>query len=466
MPSIRESRYLTFSPRKVAKKSANNTPDDRRHRAAIQYLPIEILSEIFKFTTYSFDDLHDVLDHLTVISHVCRRWRQVSISTSSLWTTIFLCHPLTSLQLSRAATWLSRSSTRPIDIHMDFRDPSWDWDEHNHSFGWQAMETTMRLLIPHAHRWQNVELYTDTWAPMFTFLSYTARIKSAPCLQDIQLARCNAYFAARGESFQPANMALPVAWFGGGLGFSDLHRVSFSGVHVDWAKSGLRGLKVLELKYHAREVMPTVDEFYTVLGACPQLERLTVLGWGPRFDPTQKMALPVAPLLHLEDLALGFIDVDNIMNFLTMISVPNMRSFSIEDVAVTLDPSNTQDASRLLSYLSSVDDGNKRPRFPLSSIRTLTMQGVTLGNAAINPFLSHLSSLEALYLSGMDAPSLHAFLSSISLCPHLATLTLRDIDPAILSNVLADDIAITISLPGLRVFTDLPTIEAGNATAA
>ena len=426
-------------------------------------LPLEVLSEIFVFAVLSYDDPNDIIDQPTTISHVCRRWRQISIITSLLWTNIYLFFPLTFHQLTRTAAWLSRSRHRPLQICMDFRDPSWDWDEHTHRFSSHAMESVMRLLLPMVRRWQSVELYTDTWAPISAFLSYTSPVKSAPCLRDVQLARCNAYFARKGQSFQPADMISPIAWFDGGAGLSALCKVSLSGVHVDWEKSGLRGLKVLELKYHAQEVMPSVEEFLAITQACPQLERLSVLGWGPRRDRNKKISPPTIQLPYLEELSLGYVDVDHAIDLLSMISVPNLRSFSVEDVAVTLDPSDAQDASRLFDYLSSPDDGGGLPRLPLPSIRTLSLRGVTVENGAVHPFFSLLRSVEAICLSGMDASSLRASLAGLHLFPFLAMLTLKGIDSVILSDVLAS--TPDIPIPDLRIFMDLPVDAADTDTA-
>ncbi|KAF9218932.1 hypothetical protein BS17DRAFT_719047, partial [Gyrodon lividus] len=211
----------------------------------VQSVPVELMSKIFTFASYSPHDIHDAIIQPIAISHVCSHWRQISLSTTSLWTMIFLALPLSSNQLTRTMTWLLRSRNRPLHIHMDFRDPSWNWDETSHSFGWKAMENIMRLLLPQAQRWQCIELLTDTWAPIFTFLSYTARVKSVPLLQNMRLARCNEYFVAKGEPFRPAGLALPIAWFSGGAGLCGLRQLSLSGVHIDWKNSGLRGLKEL-----------------------------------------------------------------------------------------------------------------------------------------------------------------------------------------------------------------------------
>lgn len=429
----------------------------------MKHLPAEVLSNIFTFASHSSDDLHDTMNQTIVLSHVCQQWRRGSILTSSLWTTIYLFFPLTCSQLARTATWLLRSRNRPLYICMDFRDPSWDWNETGHKFGWKDMENLVRLLLPHAHRWRDVELYTDTWAPIFTFLSYTASITSVPNLRSIQLSRCNAYFSRKGESFRPASMATPIAWFGGGLGFRDLTKVSLSGVHINWVKSGLCGLREVELKYHAREMMPSVEEFLAIIDACPQLACLTILGWGPRIDPTSKILSPIVRLDVLEELRVGFVDVDNAIDFMSIISAPNLRSISIEDVGATLDPSGAQDFSRLFEYLGSVNDGVSSPRLPLSCIHTLSLRAISVSDISVRHFVSQLHSIKALHLSDLEDPSMKAFWTGISACTTLTTLTLTNIDFAVLFDVLAPSPELCI--PGLRIFVDFPFYDTEDSDA-
>ncbi|KAF8551261.1 hypothetical protein OG21DRAFT_1418332, partial [Imleria badia] len=214
----------------------------RKYTSFARPMPVEVVANIFDFASHSS---HDPITQSISLSHVCKQWRQISLSTPSLWTFIQLSLPLSKSQLTRTCAWILRSRNRPLDIYMDFRDPDWDWDEASPILGSKAMESLMRFLVPHASRWHSIELLTDTWAPIFTFLSCTAAIESTPLLQSIRLARCNAYFVAEGETFRPADLALPVAWFGGGASLSHLCHVSLSGVHVDWAQSGLTGLREL-----------------------------------------------------------------------------------------------------------------------------------------------------------------------------------------------------------------------------
>ncbi|KAG1730419.1 uncharacterized protein EDB91DRAFT_786947 [Suillus paluster] len=259
MPSlVTSNRVSSCSLVNVHKLNAARHLHGTTSTSTIAAIPDELLSAIFHVATHDFHDCYDAIFQATTISHVCQHWRNVSLSTASLWTVIVLTFPTRRNQLFRTIDWLVRSRSRPLHLYMDFRDLAWNWDEASHCFGWKNMENVMRLILPHVHRWQKVELLTDTWAPIFTFLSYTSRIKSAPMLQDVILSRCNAFFAAKGELFRPSAMRQPVSWFGGGSAFHSLRRVSLAGVHVNWTNSGLSGLLELELKYHASEVMPTL----------------------------------------------------------------------------------------------------------------------------------------------------------------------------------------------------------------
>ncbi|KAH7920515.1 hypothetical protein BV22DRAFT_799213 [Leucogyrophana mollusca] len=425
----------------------------------VESLPNELLSAIFTLATHDSHDIPHAVSFPIVLSHVCKHWRQVSFSTSSLWTAILLTHPGKKSQLSRAVDWLARSRNRPLQIHLDFRDPSWNWDETSHSFGWKNMENVMRLLLPHVTRWESLQLSTDTWAPIFTFLWYSARVKSAPLLRDIQLSRCNAFFATKGEIFSPAAMREPIAWFTGGLAFTSLRRVSLAGVHVDWSNSGLTGLLDLELKYHAGDVAPTLHQFSKILAACPDMERLSILGWGPQLDsesPSSRANIvklqQSIQLLHLKEFNFGFLDVDYAIDLLSLFRFPNLEYFSLEDIS-SLDPSRPQDATPLLGYLISINNSPcPLPShsstccisqcFPLSRIRSLELHSLIASDSTIHRFLLQFRTLRFLSIINLDHRSLRnlsaeLFDNMTPLCPDLEGVTYKHLDVSLISELLA-----------------------------
>jgi len=126
--------------------------------------------------------------------------------------------------------------------------------------------------LPHAHRWRRFELLTDTWAPIFIFLWYTkhVEVESAPLLEAVSLSWCNLYFAARGQVFRPISLRQPIQFLGG----VRLTSVSLVGVHINWNQPSLRNLTNLELKFHASDVMPNIQQFTAIPEACPSLRSI------------------------------------------------------------------------------------------------------------------------------------------------------------------------------------------------
>ncbi|KAF7974163.1 hypothetical protein HWV62_13283 [Athelia sp. TMB] len=391
----------------------------------IASLANELLARIFALTTHDSHDPHDAILYPIIISHTCASWRRLAISTSDLWTSIILTHPSPWSQLSRTVAYLSRSRRRPLSLLLDFRDPAWDWSEDSHSFSWKHMENVIRLLSPHVLRWRSLELLTDTWSPIFTFLWYIRKVPSAPMLESLSLSRCNVYFAASEETFEPAALKEPIALFGGGMALRSLRRVVLAGVHCDWTNSGLRNLEELELKYHAMEVMPSLQQFVNILSDCPKLLRLAILGWGPRADtmPDKLTGREVSPLSvgklcgsvclpYLEHFILGFLDVEYATSLLSLFCLPALKTLTLEDISPTLDPADHQDASSILNFLADPSSTLFQPsshsascahtrRICLQNIINLELCALQASQPAIRSILLKFLSLERLSVTHM-----------------------------------------------------------------
>lgn len=369
--------------------------------------------------------------------------------------------PSSSEQFSHIMTWLSRSKTYPLNLLLDFRDPKWDWEEHSHTFGWQGMSTVLLMLLPHVKRWRCFELLTDTWAPIFAFLWHTRNVVSAPMLQTIALSRCNAYFACKGEVFQPQSLKQPVPLFGG-LELENLRHVSLSGVHVDWAKSALSHLVELEFKYHASDVMPSLNQFVNILARCPDLQALSIVGCGPRLNlnlTANELEKPInltklrrsIQLPHLTHFSFGFVDVEYSVELISLLSFPALEELVIEDVSTSLHPSDPQDATTLLEWLVSAHTSNcplsshtatccSITSFPLARIDSLELQGVRASEATFSRFLGQFVSLKRLHVSDTSTDVLRALgpasLDSACPFPHLVELSARNVAPTAFLNAV------------------------------
>ncbi|KAJ7184794.1 hypothetical protein C8R46DRAFT_466736 [Mycena filopes] len=417
-----------------------------RGRSAIDRLPDELLSTIFLF---AIERHHDETISPTTLSHICHRWRQVALSAGSLWTSVVLTFPTSTEQLARTLTWLSRSKTYPLDILLDFRDPDWDWeDEETHGFRLADMEAVLDLLLPSAGRWRSFELLTDTWAPIFTFLLRTQSL--GPVLANLEkllLARCNAYFARKGQMFEPTALGQHLPLFGAGekTVLPRLREVMLTGVHVNWAAPPLANLTTLELKYHAADVMPTVPQFAHILARCPNLETLALVGRGPQFT-TGEHAIGGAPaavhghgdadagpttitLPCVKHFTFGFVDVPHAMRLLALFSLPALRELNLEDVSASLRHQPPDDAGGLLDWVmtpresTSGDTAFSGP-FPLAQLQTLGLQSVHAPTAAFERLYSACGGLRALRLCDAGDAAVDA-LENPAVLPSLQTLFVR-----------------------------------------
>ena len=102
------------------------------------------------------------------MTHVCRSWRNVLLSTPSLWAQLDFSTP----ESKQAMGFLGRSGKRLLDIHQIFED-----EDHVEPF----LSTTLRNI----HRLQRLEITS--------FLPYLERVlalftRSAPELKHLEIA--------------------------------------------------------------------------------------------------------------------------------------------------------------------------------------------------------------------------------------------------------------------------------------
>ncbi|KAF9065360.1 hypothetical protein BDP27DRAFT_62398 [Rhodocollybia butyracea] len=374
-------------------------------QSGIHRLPSETLSYIFLHVVHEYDE-----SPLT-ISHICSRWRKVSISTGALWTSIKLSLPYSSSQLAYLQTWLSRSKSYPLDILLDFRDEDWNWEEDDHAFTPEISEEIISVLRPHSKRWRHVELFTDTWAPIYTFLDLTRNITDLPILKSVALSRCNAYFARKGELFKPTRFREPISLFGGAC-LPSLRELSLVGVHVNWQTSSLRNLVELEFKFHAYDVMPTLPQFINILTGCPELERLSIVGWGPKLDVASSTHQPVPHIISMPKLlrlCFGFVDVDYAVLVLSLFHLPALCELELEDVASIVDPMGPSDASALLELLGcSTVPSTDSCCYPLHQVECLELRSLRSSETVFANFLRRFVTLEKINLSDADSALLSA----------------------------------------------------------
>ncbi|KAJ6568823.1 hypothetical protein B0H19DRAFT_938022 [Mycena capillaripes] len=427
--------------------------------AAIDVLPNEVLPSIFAFAIENqpTEEYTSSTVSPITISHTCRRWQQIALETGSLWTNIVLTFPASEKQLTRTSIWLSRSTTYPLNILLDFRDPDWDWEEEEtHEFRWADMEAVLLLLLPAAARWRTVDLLTDTWAPIFVFLLHTRTVgPTLNRLERLHLARCNAYFARRGQVFEPSVLGQHLPLFGGeDAVVPRLREVTLTGVHIQWSAAPLANLTKLEFKYQAMDVMPTIAQFTQILAASPNLEALALVGHGPQFSSPTNVHAGSAyypgtiTLARLTQCTLGFVDVNDAMKLLALFGLPALCKLSLEDVSASLQHQPPDDIGVLLDWLVGAVFSSTVPisRLPLGQLHTLALHHLSAPSLTFSRLYAACGRLAVLRLYevcdgaqkalGVEMPVIDANQIQADVLPRLDTLIVRGVDRDIFTSVV------------------------------
>jgi hypothetical protein len=109
----------------------------------------------------------------------------------------------------------------------------------------------------------------------------------------------------------------------------------------------------LELKYHACDVMPSLQQFNTILEACPRLNHLAIFSWGPILDKYSPAERGKLHLRTLKKFSFGFLDIPYAIRLLSLFNFPLLEEFILEDIAKVVNPLEELDSTSLLLWLAS-----------------------------------------------------------------------------------------------------------------
>ncbi|KAJ7201152.1 hypothetical protein GGX14DRAFT_659338 [Mycena pura] len=119
-------------------------------------LPTEIVSEIFVHVLPAYPICPPLAGKSspTQLTHVCRQWREIALRTPSLWRAIMIPFRLESWDLDFVQTWLRRSGSCPLSLHIPDKLPNLTV--------WSAT-TVFEIIVPHRARWEYLSLYLWNW---------------------------------------------------------------------------------------------------------------------------------------------------------------------------------------------------------------------------------------------------------------------------------------------------------------
>lgn len=377
-----------------------------------------------------------------VVSHVCRHWRNVALSTPTLWTTIVVV-PEARPPYDLVTTMLERSKGVPIDIYVNC-EPD-EPDDGNLAAAGDApsdadLEVLYDMLTPHVHRWRTIEVSVSEYHHMFVFLNAVSDplISAASQLTTLQL-----YHHEETEEFDNfgyPSLSRSLTLFGGVA--PCLTCVVLWGVHVDWDQPWIASaskLVELELAFHAEDVRPTWAQLTTILRSAAALQKLSLRMSGPSGEPHEWTIEPTptsprdlnAPILlsKATDFVLAFHSPARAIGLLQKFAFPALKHLVLdfdsgdytELVDVLIGPATSM----------SPPSSHEQPRSLLNRLESLKLAGLPCHSESIEKLYGELQNLTSLNvsLSYLDEQFLDLLCTSCTLAgrgdvwlPRLTTL--------------------------------------------
>ena len=404
----RESELRALLDALALEKHALETERDQLETGCIPFhwLPPELLIYIFVLSTYTaLDPAQSRLDTAPFsISHVCRRWREIALSTPLLWRRVVLTpldislrHPVS----PATQTFLERSKGIPAEVFYAVPSnkvlftprslPTRHDSEQQQPPGSFVLETSPPLTLRSLYIHGNYEIisnalsYLHKHAPGFTSLeslefalmcATPGQLYDGLQLNDPERVYCNPWRTHRFPTLRTLTLRdIPLAC----VALGQLPALRDLTLTLDTPLSGR--LEFLRLPYFAR-----------LLACAPHVERLTLLRAGPVFstpldtnlqaprswqdDPDWRAdssrALPPVPLENLRELEWTDVHPRTLHLFLTHFRTPHLE---LMDVAFA----NASKCKKLAAWLhpafsdptDSSMSGQGQPVLELSNLKAL-----------------------------------------------------------------------------------------------
>ncbi|KZV61988.1 hypothetical protein PENSPDRAFT_759030 [Peniophora sp. CONT] len=270
------------------------------------YFPVSIPSAAPRMVAYAHDLAADgsnsdapTLTWLS-ISHVCHRWRAISLSCSSIWSTITFPPKL-------AMTALQRARTAPLNVVLDF---NWQRGDVHPS----ATTRTIPTVLDHLHHTRQLVLRGDVSSSVYERHFPGIEAQSAPLLEALQLST---------SIHLQMPIRLPDLSF---IEYSErLRKVAIHGAFDFRWRHGIlsKDLTHLSLYHIAPTARPSYEELFGLLSRCSlyllsltaalphpaeveDVMALEELGELP--DGFQLLHLSTLSRCHIDDIALAIVD--------------------------------------------------------------------------------------------------------------------------------------------------------------
>ncbi|GBE84943.1 hypothetical protein SCP_0701250 [Sparassis crispa] len=214
------------------------------------------------------------VDWELLVSHVCRRWRDIAIQNPMLWSTIHF-----EKGMERSKVYLDRSRGVPLHVVVDFMSANTKQSSRRDYNRWRHLVDIFALIFPHVSRWRTFRLMLKEHMNMKLSIEELCGCGAAPLLEELYLDVAEAkYYFLIPVICNPKHQE-PIMF----RGFAPkLTHVSIRGAPVPWNRFDFVGGMVrLELAYHSHAFRPNFDAFAHMLCTSPELHTLILRNSGP-----------------------------------------------------------------------------------------------------------------------------------------------------------------------------------------
>ncbi|KAF9259044.1 hypothetical protein L218DRAFT_1080120 [Marasmius fiardii PR-910] len=278
-------------------------------------LPNELFAAVFQLCVHADTGGHAVSKDAVqwVLSHTCRRWRQVLLSTPSLWSMVRINghrFPRAPVQIVR--TWLDRSQNLPLSCSLLAKGhPSRAADAMDLTSNptKDQLEEILGLVLAQFHRWRHVNFILNDGRWDLQRRLAAIHGLTLPLLQSFYVSAPNTIYGTAWTTFSLNAPALSSAFIGILVSNVDVHVAS-----LPWSQ-------LVELKIY----LYAPERFLDIVNSLKVLKYCSIIM--PSSSITFDVQLMVFPLsLRRLEISGGFNDVVNLLNHL---SAPGLSDLHI-----------------------------------------------------------------------------------------------------------------------------------------
>ncbi|KAF7965172.1 hypothetical protein HWV62_45268 [Athelia sp. TMB] len=271
----------------------------------IRIVPPEIFAEIFSYLKGDYRDKAPAQARTETLlpTHVCQRWREIALSTPTLWNNIYINgssvpKSVRDSEVECTSAWLSRAKDCPLSINLR-RSKSWSKDYDFETDG--AWNVIFDMLLRRSHRWQHAILLSTSET------DFSGLRNNLPLLETLEINCPLSYVEVAGNAFGIAPR---------------LSSVTLS------RESGIKILPWAQLKIFVIDSTLSILESLALLQKMPNIVSFSTQisnGW---VEARKSVNAPLQ-MSKLESLSMTEIMPLSVDGYLTYLKVPSLKSIKI-----------------------------------------------------------------------------------------------------------------------------------------